>query len=327
MRNPIRFCVLPLLLAASAFGQTYPQGPNFYPDELVGSEICIYIQVFENGRIVSTTPVPGVTVTFNNPIVTPTSGWHTHEGTIGNPARPTGYYTTATAVATDSSGCAVAVYQMANWAGTYTFTSQHISPLDEQIHVNGVVNNFEYASPIWGPLVPYLDNPAINAPQNIHQDPGHSIQTRYLILPVQQALSAASSDYLINSTQQAGIVDRLDIVRGSIPWGGISDNEVYGADLWFVSAFEEHQWGSEVDISNPNGAMNGLYAFALQSLQRQGCTVGSFQKGTGGKLSDPISYWQNQNLVHIVCSTAAWELPGSGKSPSPIGGGRQGYGK
>src|SRR5579864_959609 len=122
----ILYCAL--LLAASAWSQQYPQGPDFYPGELIGLQTCVTAYVFENGRLVSIYPAVGVTVFDNPPLVTPTSGYHVHENTLGNPPRPKGDWVPpgingVTAVTTDSTGCAVAKFQSANLSGVITFTS------------------------------------------------------------------------------------------------------------------------------------------------------------------------------------------------------------
>lgn len=251
--------------------------------------------------------------------VTQYSGWHGHEVfPITSAPRPQPVWLGVTSGITGDNGCFAVTFELPGIAGWYTFEAVIAGQtVGTNVYVwYGSPNPFSRLAAA-DHLIPYPDNPVNNVSQSLHHDPLHGPQTipappatrleytRFVQRGIDSQLSAASIGYR-QSSGTAGVIDRADIVRCSLPDGGLSDNQSYdlgAAMTWSTQVFEEHAKGNECDVINPKATLDLTHAVLLmQAMIQQSCGVGAFAPDGVAALPDRVGFWLDQSYLHMVCA-------------------------
>ena len=339
-----RFNALALFLAVclSCFGQSKPPFPSGMPSNTYTQ--TAYVKTDSNGTYqvcavayINGNPslIPNVPVTVDT-YTTQYSGYHAHE-VDPNSGRPQLKWlngavagtNTATGI-TGQDGCAYFGTQLPAFAGFYTL-EVNFSPVVilgqlRYFPTKGINVYARETSPDvrgGGQFIPYPDNQTINRPQS-EMDPispyHENAFRRYLDRLTASQLTVASQDYA-NSTAATNSNDLISVIRGSLPDGGIFDEDwVYEyPGTWHDTLFEEHAHGYEVDIVNP-AVYTVLHpappasdeVLLAKAVSQAGCNAGQREPVTGVALPDIWGYWQLQEYWHLACYHSY--LP-SGKKP------------
>ena len=246
------------------------------------------------------------------------SGGHTHDSNGAFPLRPPATILSNNPQYTGSDGCINWTVQLPAYAGFYTFEvifdpivfyGDRVTPLKAGINFWSRVYGLDGRL-----MTPYPNNPTINVDQSFNPDDTHTNNSRYLDDATGVAVLDASQQYKTDSSTKLGVIDRLNIYRGSLPEGGLSDNfaNLVAYDTaydgkWFVEQWEEHARGVEVDVINPSwatGSPASAVYLAFIDMQAKGCTPGIHAPGGIVEMSDPYDYWMHQSYIHFACKPA-----------------------
>lgn len=231
-----------------------PQGFNWQPGDVVITGFCVYVYDAHGNP----QPVPGVVGNIST-YTTQLSGDHSHEITV-NTNRPQAtiphtfnpvLFAPPTTAVSGTNGCANWVTVFPDFAGYVTFeVSYNLFPYEIEPGVLvplqfatqginnyvGFYNENEFGD--FEALEAYPDNPAVNAPQSLNVDQNHNNGSRWFQPSVVAALQAASQSYLTHSGQDAGVIDRANIYRGSLEYGGAADNYLFNSPtIGFLPGF------------------------------------------------------------------------------------------
>jgi hypothetical protein len=303
-------------------------GRNYFPTDKVPIRYCAWHTV--NGRIV---PTPGISPVPITGQVQSGSGFHSHTG--GTRPLPA---LVAAGGPTDSNGCSTSTFQMPGYSGWYTFVGTPASPYPVAgVNTYGVYYQRDpQKRPLY--LIPYLDisSDTMDPSDSIFPDWRHgdtsgllkfpetwggnqtayAIYARYMNIPTSRAFQ--ESAYRFAAGGYLAGYPKLELIRASLPHGGIADNEVDSANHngspEFVSRIgEQHLTGNEFDIinplinqpPNPPPGQGDYFVVALAYLTSFNCILGRDDPGTGiflGSANDELTYWHAQTVVHFTCS-------------------------
>lgn len=320
------------LFGALAFGQYQDNPPNngfftgreYFPWDQAKTQACFFYKTVDI-RTGVPTEVPAKNVSVAAFVsVAPNSGYHQHSG--GARPYPTILSESPADAITDATGCVTYKWNSpANFSGWYTFQSSAIG-----FPSNGVNSRYRYHD--WSstggilPFVPYNEGVGLvlNQPYGIHADPLHNPvptggydYSRWGTKPSTDLALRISDTYFALSSSSAfqGVTTQLDIIRGSLPAGGVADNETsaapYGPYLnaeYQIRSNELHQLGVEWDFGNPINSANGnqrAWDLFMRVITAYGCQLG-YDDPNGNPLgpAQALLYWKNVPIVHVVCTVA-----------------------
>jgi hypothetical protein len=292
----------------------WPTARKFYPWDLITWQYCAYHYVFQGGQVVQT-PEPNVFV-FTTAIVQPSSGWHTHAG----PTRPQAAVRSVSPGngQTGADGCVNYTYKGPGYSGWYTFES---STSDQRYTPKGTNSYFGYyehgVNGAERDLTAFFGQDYTMF-EGLHDDTRHKDRSgftgfsRFGTWESIGLMTRIASAYE-HSPSVGGL--KLDVIRGSLPDGGIADNEYpssgpYLFGEWIARQAEVHMYGGEWDLANPRIQAGGdadhfALLYGIMSSVFKGCRLGTLnQNGTPLGTANIYNYWLNQDVVHIVCSAA-----------------------
>jgi hypothetical protein len=295
-------------------------GREYFPWQKAKDVYCVYFKTQDlfTGAI-KEVPANGVTVSAIAS-VQPGSGYHVHSQSPR--PYPTIINQTPSDGRTDATGCVTYTWTSAgNLAGWITFQHSAIGPFP----TNGVNSRYRYLDS--GPNNSKIDfeqypeslGLIVNQPFGNHPDTRHNPSpaggfdnARYGTPASAHLALRISESYFALSAGMIGNAIPLDLIRGSLPDGGLADNET-GADQrgpyvspeWAGRANEYHQLGVEWDFGNPLLINSDVRAWSLfQSvIYGHACVFGAATPD--GTAIDPnllMSYWSGKPVVHVACS-------------------------
>jgi hypothetical protein len=315
--------LLILALAAAPFlpaqpANGWPTGNRHFPWDKFPIVTCIYRKQGAN-----ITPIVGM-VLSTVATVQANSGFHPHSAT----GRPGLTLLSQTPVngATDSAGCVTYIYKGQNFSEWVTIQSHDVATGTIYSGVNVYLGFYE-----WDWLGrPYQMSPydgSFIQPMSRHPDPRHvtnvvrnSQESNYADYNTLQAFEAAADAFYSLPTGANPGRYELDLIRMSLPDGGVADNSVispnpgdgYAFSEWMQPVLEQHMVGTEIDISNPSTiAPDGspiYYVSAIGLMKAMGCRAGAVV--TRGQQRRPIDdpYWYSISVLHFVCTHSGLSL-------------------
>lgn len=303
-------CAFLLVLGLQAQDPNYPIGDEFNPWETVIHQSCFAATYFVPG-MVPITVRPFNMETILTSTVQSQSGYHPHTAV----ARPQGTVLNGRILQTNSDGCVYYDYKAPGYSGWTTFV---VVPVDTHYRTGGMNNYFVYRDINTSGQIVQLTNffyQSLVQPFTNHQDDWHGYYSRYGTRDSVDAMRMVAYAFANSYPQYNPGQYKLDIIRGSLPDGGIADNEM-GATVgsgYIINQFdpaqpkaEQHAMGVEWDVANPSiatGDGGTLQILLNLVVNRQGCHLGKTdQYGTPVEPNGINGYWFSQSVVHIICS-------------------------
>lgn len=291
----------------------YDRAPDIYPGNTENYTACWWF-LGEDGV---TYYDSGATIyaTFTSK---PGTGWHGHE--VGGVLRPAPVILSPNPTVTALNGCATFTVRWPPFSGWYTVEANNPRPGRATAGVN------VYAKFWTQNLVTHAKTNLIEYPHVLYRnfsppaDDHHADFSTWLQPSVSSAVTAASIDYVQQTTTKTNVVDYLDVTRGSLPDGGNYDWEAEGVTPdgwlftswtpWLVRTGETHYSGTEVDVVNASLVIDALHLqLELQTLATQNCRVGSLDS-YGRTISGSAQfYWSSKDVIHFVCKLAPFRIP------------------
>jgi hypothetical protein len=298
----------------------YSASQNYDPWDIIPMTYCIWVWSTQNGSPVQI-PVQGVQVS-QSATVGAATGYHWHMG-AGRPV-PTLLSTVPANSVTDSNGCVKWRYQAPGYAGWYTMVGNatYVAAFQPQgdntclIHTQHDWMGNQLLFDDFYEVLQLIGSLTYAQPETNHLDSRHGgTSSRYGTAESTYNMSKVVQSFFANrSVNTSGVV--LDILRGSLPWGGVADNAITtanGASYLYPEwteprQAETHMYGVEWDVTNPASQAGGntaYYTLLESTAARLGCTVGKNSQ-TGGTIQPygASGYWSGQSVVHLVCSVA-----------------------
>jgi hypothetical protein len=324
-----------------AFFSYLRTGRHYFPTDKAGVKHCLYkITKIGTSNMTQIQPAPaGIAVTVTA-LPQAGSGFHSHQG--GGRPNPKLLSTVPAGNITDATGCVTDIYQLPGYSGWYTFTGTASGyPPDG---VNSYLSQYELApktsllvtrgQPQY--FVPWLDLANVAMTTDLHIDNRHTdyagreevafsypqtgqtygtfyaTYSRYGTIEFTRDLEFCVRHFAYNNAW--GL--ELDIIRASLPHGGVADNQMasgsssYTSAEWLPDLEEEHLYGVEFDIANPIIIAAGnvtAWLAAANAMASYGCHTGLFDPhgnfiGLGGNPQSAANqYWQNQTVIHVAC--------------------------
>jgi hypothetical protein len=328
----IQIFVLSLTSLLSAFGQDPVEGADRLPWDNMGHTYCAVRRVFQKtGPFVypyyNDIPLPGKEVSVTT-IMRAGTDWHTHQ-IFDSVQRPVGTYKTPivgnTALnAAGTEACISFVYKNAGFSGVIDTV---MTPTDTALVTTKWFNRLKVSDyDLTGnpyPLERMVPNSAtgpLSTPvDNRHWDqngqPGYSRYGRNSGVHMMKVMM-----YAFSTNSKYNLIPR--ILRGSLPNGGLADNEVGAGGTgplfqsWVVRNVpaETHQYGIEWDIENPAVTLVGLghssadaadaWLVFKASVIASGCRFGTLNPDTGIPMTDTKdqnNQWVARGVVHLNC--------------------------
>ena len=274
--------------------------------------------------------LPGVQLNMST-YTTQGSGAHPHETSPGM-GRPQAFLLPAglnNTVTTGPDGCVVTTWQLPGFAGWYTMESHASNYLDPatgrllQIPPTGINYWAQYLGEdgvFAGVMTAYPNNVQYNVDQNYAPDNSHNNNVRNLGSLVIPKVQNASAVYNTNVYADIGYFDLVNVVRGSLPFGGALDND--GLGYWRTYPWEWHHLGTEVDVINPMVAqpLNSYVALSavagadlFNAFAVEQCNLGIHSPfssnnaifGSPNLQPDPSTFWKAMTWMHFVCYPGA----------------------
>ncbi len=329
MRKLSFFTFTLLLLIAASSAALFAEVPGCtnitaYPWERVLPYACFSVLHSDGSK----TPYPaGVGVVWTSRAVR-YSGWHGHDS--GN--RPVAQYDAPDALGTgnsvssttNSTGCVEAhVATLPGISGDYVFEATAETGTTACVDIYAkTYTTFFYPNGVHSQrsLVQIANNGNFQ-PFVIHADADHALDQRAVTQGTTESrVYSIAAGYI--SLQQAGgmnpfLLDKVDLIRGSLPDGGIADNAWlidYPQYEWRAPYAEFHDKGLDIDISNPifyttNGveglAQARFWQFLVPAVVVSQCRFGNLTPaGIIIPTDTPhgvIDYWATKAAIHLNC--------------------------
>ncbi len=305
----------------------YPQNYDLTPNSKADTGACVKT-IHPDG---TTEPTVGVSVTLQG-YPTLGSGYHSHE--LQSFPRPNPTIFQAFSQLTDSTGCAI--WQNFTWpreSGWWTL--QYLVP------VTGTTPGFNFYLAIgssgYSPTISRT-NQLADLPERLlsgsaavfhpetrtNPDNRHSGFSRYMAPLAGQRMDNSAKTYkaLMTTLYPSGTGDPnfnlLNVLRASLPSGGLADNRYVGnvQGEWQANRNEQPPDGNGADVLNPNyvDPGGGPYVALLSAIHQNGCNVGRRDPDATADMAvaDAESYWRTQIWVHLDCSTVTFGRPVGG---------------
>ena len=309
----------------------FQYGQHFFPADSFINQGCAYYHDPSGHNF--DVPIPNLPAQITT-YTTQSTGEHSHE-IRPNMGRTQAYFTASNPAIggagpsfgqTDANGCVNFTTQLPGIAGYYTFVISFAPVLVPSLFGGELetvtpvgFNNF---AAVWSTnlagqtswFVSYPDNQTINVAQSLNTDTNHSLSSRWFTQSAENQIAQASTQYVGDSGENQGIIDRINVLRGSLEYGGIADNFLgstggnfylpLGAANWQAIDNEWHMFGNEVDVSNPStGSMYGLFGTLVYDMSAHGCRLGQYLPGAGRlSVANRGGFWSTQTYVHFDCS-------------------------
>lgn len=303
------------------------EGRKYYPWQVITLIDQLFNKVYDSlGNLISVAVAPNewvnIAVFYDE-----TTGYHPH--VTGDPkgAQPhAGHWISNTRQITDANGNVLFDYRPNGYSGWIHFV---ITPENPKFPVGRLKNylgyylkgpngTYNYLAPMGGKS--YTMDRARHLDTRHGDIPGGAYVSRYGTPAAVQAMQFIAYKY----QQQNKYGLQLDLMRGSLPDGGVADNQVqagnrspYDYPEWTATSGDAHMYGTEWDIESPaSQAPPGLIAaFVFDLFQtivyRMGCHAGYVDK-FGVPISNPLGstgYWAGQGVQHINCAAAPVLVP------------------
>jgi len=285
-----------------------------YPWAIITIDHCFY---FDQAK---THPYPpGVTVQMSVKALQ-YSGWHGHDS--GHRPLPIYLLTgqSGEISVTGQNGCANTGYiQMPDIAGYYTFEGHLISGGVSGINAYAKAYSVARADPLHPlqSLVPLPEDVDVMQVFALHPDQPHNNQTRYFVSAYVSKVEEIATNYkdLQFSAGLPGTADRVDFIRGSLPDGGIADDDYADTALgeWQARKFEYHDKGLEVDVANPKFSTTDsargetLFQLLFSSMIVANCHLGAFSEDGVllAAFGGAVNYWKLNPIMHVSCAAGS----------------------
>lgn len=307
---------------------SYGKFPATYlvtPNSNVRAGACVYTVQSDGTKV----PLVGIGVTMQA-YPTLDSGYHSHEHY--EIARPYPTVTVSFSQVTDADGCVYYPVTLPKHAGWWTFqyltTVAHIVGDNVYLGFGGSV--FSAASvrnlkPIDLPErllsgTAAVYHPDVRTTVLPTYDSRHSGFSRYVTPPAGAHVDQMAKDYKASLTAQFPFAppndpyyNLLNVLRGSLPDGGLADNRYFEASVipWQADLNEQHPDGNGVDVMNPKYVDPVAFDLLLLSASAHGCALSSRSPAGVTDMSQAVAelYWRQTDWIHFNCGQQRYGIP------------------